>query len=203
MMMSSMIPLKVARLFWPMGMYRQRKVVSEVRAAIVRAQRGQASGPARFKPALKQVDHDTLFRLHRADLAGAFDRIAHDHLLTMLGSFPARGMIWQWLKAGGPLGAMRGGLLPQPGLARLSQWPTRVRRGVHGYRLRLRAVPRHGVLAVALRVTRLSPLGERTSRCWAPFNLGMKRASRAVHGGDEPVAAQDGVGVVVVGVQHE
>jgi RNA-directed DNA polymerase len=35
-----------------------------------------------------------------ADLAGAFDRIGHDHILTMLGSFPARGMIWQWLKAG-------------------------------------------------------------------------------------------------------
>ena len=28
-----------------------------------------------------------------ADLAGAFDRIAHDHILTMLGTFPARGMI--------------------------------------------------------------------------------------------------------------
>jgi len=35
-----------------------------------------------------------------ADLAGAFDRIAHDHILTMLGSFPARDMIRQWLKAG-------------------------------------------------------------------------------------------------------
>ena len=35
-----------------------------------------------------------------ADLAGAFDRIAHDHILSMLGSFPARGMIRQWLKAG-------------------------------------------------------------------------------------------------------
>jgi RNA-directed DNA polymerase len=35
-----------------------------------------------------------------ADLAGAFDRIAHDHLLSMLGSFPAREMIRQWLKAG-------------------------------------------------------------------------------------------------------
>ena len=33
-------------------------------------------------------------------MAGAFDRIAHDHILTMLGSFPARGMIRQWLKAG-------------------------------------------------------------------------------------------------------
>ena len=28
-----------------------------------------------------------------ADLAGAFDRIAHDHILAMLGTFPARGMI--------------------------------------------------------------------------------------------------------------
>ena len=35
-----------------------------------------------------------------ADLAGAFDRIAHDHILAMLGSFPARGMVQQWLKAG-------------------------------------------------------------------------------------------------------
>lgn len=35
-----------------------------------------------------------------ADLAGAFDRISHDHILTMLGSFPAKGMIRQWLKAG-------------------------------------------------------------------------------------------------------
>jgi RNA-directed DNA polymerase len=35
-----------------------------------------------------------------ADLASAFDLIAHDHILQSLGSFPARGMIRQWLKAG-------------------------------------------------------------------------------------------------------
>jgi RNA-directed DNA polymerase len=35
-----------------------------------------------------------------ADLAAAFDRIAHDHILTMLGSFPARGLVKGWLKAG-------------------------------------------------------------------------------------------------------
>lgn len=35
-----------------------------------------------------------------ADLAAAFDRIGHDHLLSMLGSFPARGRIEQWLTAG-------------------------------------------------------------------------------------------------------
>ena len=35
-----------------------------------------------------------------ADLAAAFDRIDHDHLLAALGSFPARDMISGWLKAG-------------------------------------------------------------------------------------------------------
>jgi RNA-directed DNA polymerase len=35
-----------------------------------------------------------------ADLAGAFDRITHRHILDQLGSFPARGMIRQWLRAG-------------------------------------------------------------------------------------------------------
>jgi RNA-directed DNA polymerase len=35
-----------------------------------------------------------------ADLAGAFDRIAHEHILDQLGSFPARGLVRQWLKAG-------------------------------------------------------------------------------------------------------
>jgi RNA-directed DNA polymerase len=35
-----------------------------------------------------------------ADLAAAFDRIDHGHLLASLGSFPAREMIRGWLKAG-------------------------------------------------------------------------------------------------------
>ena len=35
-----------------------------------------------------------------ADLAQAFDRIGHDHILRMLGTFPARGMVARWLKAG-------------------------------------------------------------------------------------------------------
>jgi RNA-directed DNA polymerase len=35
-----------------------------------------------------------------ADLAGAFDKISHEHLLGMLGGFPAREMIAGWLKAG-------------------------------------------------------------------------------------------------------
>ena len=35
-----------------------------------------------------------------ADLAAAFDRISHDHLVTALGGFPAQGMVRAWLKAG-------------------------------------------------------------------------------------------------------
>jgi RNA-directed DNA polymerase len=35
-----------------------------------------------------------------ADLKAAFDRIEHDHLLAMLGTFPARDVVAQWLKAG-------------------------------------------------------------------------------------------------------
>ncbi len=35
-----------------------------------------------------------------ADLAAAFDRIDHSHLLAALGRFPARGLIERWLKAG-------------------------------------------------------------------------------------------------------
>src|SRR5258708_5270788 len=35
-----------------------------------------------------------------ADLGGAFDKISHEHLLEMLGGFPAREMIAGWLKAG-------------------------------------------------------------------------------------------------------
>jgi RNA-directed DNA polymerase len=35
-----------------------------------------------------------------ADLAAAFDRIDHPYLLTQLGTFPARKLVEQWLKAG-------------------------------------------------------------------------------------------------------
>ncbi|MFJ4008219.1 group II intron reverse transcriptase/maturase [Streptomyces sp. NPDC090026] len=35
-----------------------------------------------------------------ADLAAAFDRIDHDHLLRQLGTFPARELVAQWLRAG-------------------------------------------------------------------------------------------------------
>jgi retron-type reverse transcriptase len=35
-----------------------------------------------------------------ADLTAAFDKIDHGHLLAKLGSFPGKGMVRGWLKAG-------------------------------------------------------------------------------------------------------
>ncbi len=35
-----------------------------------------------------------------ADLASAFDRVGHDHILDQLGAFPARGLVRDWLRAG-------------------------------------------------------------------------------------------------------
>jgi RNA-directed DNA polymerase len=33
-------------------------------------------------------------------LAAAFDRLDHNHILSQIAAFPARGLIEQWLKAG-------------------------------------------------------------------------------------------------------
>jgi len=35
-----------------------------------------------------------------ADLEAAFDRLSHDNILASLGTFPARGLVRRWLKAG-------------------------------------------------------------------------------------------------------
>jgi RNA-directed DNA polymerase len=35
-----------------------------------------------------------------ADLAAAFDHLNHDHICTSLGTFPAAGLVRQWLEAG-------------------------------------------------------------------------------------------------------
>jgi len=58
-----------------------------------------------------------------ADLQSAFDRLSHDHILTSIGAFPARGLVRRWLKAGvvedGVLsptgeGAPQGGVITPP-----------------------------------------------------------------------------------------
>jgi RNA-directed DNA polymerase len=55
-----------------------------------------------------------------ADLEAAFDRLSHDHILASVGTFPARGLVGRWLKAGvmengrvapTPEGAPQGGVI--------------------------------------------------------------------------------------------
>ena len=62
-----------------------------------------------------------------ADLAGAFDKISHGHLLEMPGGFPAREMIAGWLKAGifeaGKGSAPTGEGTPQGGLCAAAHKP--------------------------------------------------------------------------------
>jgi RNA-directed DNA polymerase len=72
-----------------------------------------------------------------ADLAQAFDKLAHDHILAMLDTFPARGMVAQWLKAGvveqGRLHRTEDGV-PQGGVVsplRTTSW-SQSRRGQRG-----------------------------------------------------------------------
>jgi RNA-directed DNA polymerase len=71
-----------------------------------------------------------------ADLASAFDKLAHDHILHTLGCFPARGMVAQWLKAGvveqGRLhrtedGVPQGGVVTAPTQSRTSSLSGRFR----------------------------------------------------------------------------
>jgi RNA-directed DNA polymerase len=54
---------------------------------------GQIFGSSRGKHPRRQWVLD-------ADLAAAFDRVDHGHLLDVLGTVPGRGLIRQWLKAG-------------------------------------------------------------------------------------------------------
>ena len=44
--------------------------------------------------------HGEIVLLLDADLEAAFDRLSHDHILRSLGTFPARGLVRRWLRAG-------------------------------------------------------------------------------------------------------
>lgn len=76
-----------------------------------------------------------------ADIAGCFDAIDHDYLLSQVGNFPARGLITQWLKAGylenGGLhptatGTPQGGII-SPLLANIALHGMEAALGIHRY----------------------------------------------------------------------
>ena len=76
-----------------------------------------------------------------ADIAGCFDAIDHDDLLSQVGHFPARGLIAQWLKAGylenGSLhpttaGTPQGGII-SPLLANIALHGMEAALGIHRY----------------------------------------------------------------------
>ncbi|MBE9141529.1 group II intron reverse transcriptase/maturase, partial [Nodosilinea sp. LEGE 07088] len=76
-----------------------------------------------------------------ADIAGCFDAIDHDYLLSQVGNFPARGLIAQWLKAGylenGGLhptttGTPQGGII-SPLLANIALHGMETALGIHRY----------------------------------------------------------------------
>ena len=112
-----------------------------------------------------------------ADLASAFDRIAHDHILAMLGTFPARGMVAQWLKAGvveqGRLHRTEDGV-PQGGVVS----PVLLNVALHGMEQ-----------AAGVRYDPTGCGGGRTPRCWSGMPTTSSRSatpgstrSRSRHG---------------------
>lgn len=76
-----------------------------------------------------------------ADIAGCFDAIDHDYLLSQIGNFPARGLIAQWLKAGyleagifhpTTAGTPQGGIV-SPLLANIALHGMEAALGIHRY----------------------------------------------------------------------
>ena len=69
----------------------------EPRSYGFRPGRGCRTRSRPFTRPLKGKSSKRLWALD-ADLASAFDLIAHDHIQSMIGTFPARGIIRPWLK---------------------------------------------------------------------------------------------------------